>query len=193
MNLPSTLQSARYWIQKCLPPGGIAVDATVGNGHDTLFLAERVGKEGTVYGFDIQPEAIHNARYRLEEAGQHEQVHLYQCSHHLLGQKLPADQQHHIQAIMFNLGYLPHGNDDIITQPHTTIPALTIGFDWLAPGGIITVALYTGHPGGQEEADAVVKWAASLSPKAAQVMWQQMVNRVHAPSLLVIEKRALKK
>ncbi|MBA4494856.1 class I SAM-dependent methyltransferase [Paenactinomyces guangxiensis] len=189
MILPSTLQSARSWISYSLPRGGTAVDATVGNGYDTLFLAEQVGPEGVVFGFDIQQEAIESTARRLREAGRQNQVRLFPCSHHRMDEKLPAEVKGKIQGMMFNLGYLPHGNPEIITQPQTTIEALQIGTVWLAPGGMITLALYTGHPGGQEEADAVVNWASALPPKQFQVMWQQMVNRRHAPSLLVIEKR----
>ncbi len=36
-----------------MKPGDRAVDATVGNGWDTLKLCELVGEKGKVYGFDI--------------------------------------------------------------------------------------------------------------------------------------------
>lgn len=189
MLLPSTLQSAKDWIQKALPLGGIAVDATVGNGHDTLFLAKQVGHQGQVFGFDIQKEAIESAHQRLQEAGQVEQVQFITLGHHLMDQALPCKWKEQVHVFMFNLGYLPHGNPEIITRSDTTLPALRIACDWLAPGGLITIALYTGHPGGQEETDAVIHWAKQLPPKQYQVLWQQIVNRAHAPSLLVIEKR----
>ncbi|TCS95938.1 class I SAM-dependent methyltransferase [Hazenella coriacea] len=189
MLLPSTLQSAKDWIQKALPSGGTAIDATVGNGHDTLFLAEQVGHHGHVMGFDIQKEAIASAHQRLHLAGQDEQVQLVTLGHHLMDQVLPSEWKEQIHVFMFNLGYLPHGNPEIITFSDTTLPALQIACEWLAPGGLITIALYTGHPGGQQESDAVIHWAKQLPPKKYQVLWQQIVNRTHAPSLLVIEKR----
>lgn len=189
MLLPSTLQSARDWIKKALPAGGTAVDATVGNGHDTLFLATQVGHQGHVIGFDIQKEAIQSTKQRLHEAGQAEQVQLFHLGHHLMDHALPTEWKENIHVFMFNLGYLPHGNPEVITHPDTTIPALQIACDWLASGGLITVALYTGHPGGQQEANAVLHWVQQLPPKKHQVLWQQIVNRAHAPSLLIIEKR----
>ncbi|SEM90216.1 class I SAM-dependent methyltransferase [Lihuaxuella thermophila] len=190
MILPSTLESARSWIRLALTAGGTAIDATVGNGHDTLFLAQLAGPAGRVFGFDIQAEAIEATRRRLRDAGQEQQVQLFRCSHHQMDKMLPEEIKGKVDAAMFNLGYLPHGNPAIITQPETTLHALQICTEWLAPGGLITLALYTGHPGGQEEADAVVHWASALCSRRFQVMWQQILNRRHAPSLLVIEKRS---
>ncbi|MBC7032591.1 SAM-dependent methyltransferase, partial [Salmonella enterica subsp. enterica serovar Enteritidis] len=39
-------------------PGDHVIDATVGNGHDTVYLAKLVGTTGHVDGFDIQSAAI---------------------------------------------------------------------------------------------------------------------------------------
>jgi SAM-dependent methyltransferase len=189
MILPSILESARRWIREALPPGGTAVDATCGNGHDTLFLAECVGPNGKVYGFDIQEEAIRQTRSRLDAHGLSARVHLIRAGHERMADMLPAPLQGQIYAIMFNLGYLPKGDPAIITRPDTTLDALETAAGWLAPGGIITVCLYTGHPGGPEEAGAVIRWASSLPPKRFQVMWQQLINRNQAPSLVVIEKK----
>jgi hypothetical protein len=157
-----------------------------------LFLAETVGPEGLVFGFDIQETALASARKLLERAGQMGQVRLFASSHHQMGEMLPVHLKGQIHAAMFNLGYLPHGDQTIITKPCTTIQALQTATDWLAFGGIITCVLYTGHPGGQEEADQVIRFVGSLSPKEFQVMWQQLVNRRHAPSLVVIEKRSFR-
>ena len=42
------------------------VDGTLGNGHDTVFLAKLVGPNGHVYGFDIQEQAIVSTKKRLD-------------------------------------------------------------------------------------------------------------------------------
>ena len=67
------LKSARYIAADCLRrfllPGDTAVDATMGNGHDTQFLCELVGESGHVFAFDIQEQAVENTRRRLMEAG----------------------------------------------------------------------------------------------------------------------------
>jgi tRNA A58 N-methylase Trm61 len=165
------------------------VDATVGNGHDTLFLAETVGASGRVFGFDIQAEALQAARRRLEAANLEGRVTLFAESHHRMADCLPAEVHGRIKAVMFNLGYLPHGDHAIITRPETTVPALDAAARLLAPGGMMSAVLYTGHPGGPEESEAVIRWAKELSPHRFQTMWVQLPNRNHAPSLLAVEKR----
>src|SRR5690606_8250875 len=77
MMLPSILSLSKQLIRQALQPGNAAVDATVGNGHDTLFLAETVGAAGRVYGFDIQAEALQAARRRLEAANLEGRVTLF--------------------------------------------------------------------------------------------------------------------
>jgi SAM-dependent methyltransferase len=189
MILPSILSLSKQLIRQALHPGDAAVDATVGNGHDTLFLAETVGASGRVFGFDIQAEALQAARRRLEAANLEGRVTLFAESHHRMADCLPAEVHGRIKAVMFNLGYLPHGDHAIITRPETTVPALDAAARLLAPGGMMSAVLYTGHPGGPEESEAVIRWAKKLSPHRFQTMWVQLPNRNHAPSLLAVEKR----
>lgn len=189
MILPSILQSAHQWAAKALGPGGIAIDATVGNGHDTLFLARQAGPDGQVFGFDIQKQAIVNTYERLLQHNQHHQVKLFHCSHHEMEEKLSDQLAGKVHAVMFNLGYLPQGDHQLITRPDSTLKALEAAIRYLIPGGIATVTLYTGHPGGQTESDQVIQWASEIPSSNYQVMWQQFVNRRQAPSLLIIEKR----
>lgn len=189
MILPSILSLSKQLIRQTLHPGDTAVDATVGNGLDTLFLAETVGASGRVFGFDIQTDAIQTARQRLESANLEGRVTLFTDSHHRMAEYLPVEVHGRIRGVMFNLGYRPHGNHAIITRPETTVPALSAASQLLAPGGMITVVLYTGHPGGEAEAEAVIRWAKELSPNQFQTMWVQLPNRNHAPSLLAVEKR----
>jgi len=189
MLLPTVLDSARQWVRKALSEGGHAVDATVGNGNDTLFLAQLIGPQGRVFGFDIQETALAKTRDRLAEAGVLERVRLFLASHHQMATHLPPELKGKIHTVMFNLGYLPHGDKAIITRPETTVPALQTASEWLMSGGVITAVLYSGHPGGQEECEEVIRWASSLSPQTHQVMLQQFMNRHHCPALLVIEKK----
>ena len=44
--LPPILAQVHDLVRRVLRPGDVAVDATVGNGQDTLFLAECVGPTG---------------------------------------------------------------------------------------------------------------------------------------------------
>jgi SAM-dependent methyltransferase len=138
------------------------VDATVGNGHDTLFLARQVGRGGRVYGFDIQQAALDAATVRLHEAQAEAQVRLFKAGHEGMADLLPPEARGRIKAVLFNLGYLPGSDKQTVTQPDTTIVALEGILQWLAPDGVVSVLAYTGHPGGREEAECVKAWAAKL-------------------------------
>jgi hypothetical protein len=37
-----------------LQPGDVAVDATCGNGHDSLFMAQAIGPTGELHAVDVQ-------------------------------------------------------------------------------------------------------------------------------------------
>jgi predicted methyltransferase len=175
---------AHLILQPVLRPGSIAIDATVGNGHDTLWLARAVGPTGHVYGFDIQAQALASARQRLTD---YTNVTLFECGHEQLTARLPRDAHHSIATVMFNLGYLPGGSKEAITQTETTLAALSQALDQLEIGGRASVVLYPGHPGGDQEAAAVQAFVEQLThPFAA--MCCRRINADGAPSLMLIEK-----
>ncbi|MFC4766675.1 tRNA (mnm(5)s(2)U34)-methyltransferase [Effusibacillus consociatus] len=187
--IPSVLWQAKLLLRERLTVGGIAVDATVGNGHDTLFLAENVGETGRVFGFDIQKEALESAEARLHDAGLLSRVTLFHEGHERLSEVLLPEVKGQIQAVTFNLGYLPGGDKQIVTRPDTTLLALQSAYDWLAPGGLIAAVLYSGHPGGKQEANEVLDWAKRLNQKHTQVLWYQFLNQQNdPPTLLAISK-----
>ena len=68
MQLQGILPFAHSLLSGCLKTGDIAVDGTMGNGNDTLFLAQLVGETGKVYAFDIQAAALLATERRLREA-----------------------------------------------------------------------------------------------------------------------------
>lgn len=155
-----------------LHAGDVAVDATVGNGHDTLFLARAVADQGQVYGFDIQQQALDSAWQRLDAAGLAQRVHLYHAGHETLLLQLPASLHGKVKVIMFNLGYLPGGDKQRTTASATTLAALQQALHLLAPGGLLSVMAYTGHPGGREEAEVVKAWTRGL----AQPPWHVAIH-----------------
>ncbi len=165
----SITDKAQWHIAAVLSPGDRAIDATVGNGNDTFFLADNVGPEGRVIGLDIQELALHRATVVLGEAQLLHRVRLLQRSHHRLADWVPTDWVGRVRGIMFNLGYLPRGDKSIITRAETTIPALDSALELLAPGGRITIIAYPGHSGGDEEADAIREWVRGLSLLAFEV------------------------
>jgi predicted methyltransferase len=156
----SLTQLAQQRIAAVVRDGDYAVDATVGNGHDTLFLARQVGSSGHVWGFDLQAAALDATRHRLMEHGLSERVTLIRDGHQHLAKHLPAAARGQLAAAMFNLGYLPGSDKRITTAPESTLTALGAARDQLRRGGLLSVLAYRGHCGGQEEADAVQRWLA---------------------------------
>jgi ubiquinone/menaquinone biosynthesis C-methylase UbiE len=166
-------------------PGDRVIDATCGNGGDTLVLAGLVGSRGKVWSFDIKDEALTRTKSRLADAGSGSQVELVRSGHENLAEYVAEP----VQAVVFNLGYLPGSNKETVTRPKTTLSALEQASRLLLPGGVILVVVYTGHPGGQEEACAVEEWATGLPSVSFNVWCSRMLNRqTHAPYLLMVEK-----
>lgn len=170
-----------------LREGDFAVDATLGNGHDTLHLARCVGAAGRVYGFDIQAKALQATRERLHAHGILERAILCHASH--------ADMANHVerpvQAIMFNLGYLPGADKQIVTQTESTLAALGSACGLLASQGVMTVVVYPGHVGGEEEANSVEQWLQQLNPEQYQTeVFFSQYHKTSAPRLFVIRKSA---
>lgn len=149
---------AQQWIAGALAPGGCALDATAGTGRDTLFLAHGVGVGGRVHAFDIQPQALARTRRRVTEAGLAPCLRLHACCHTRICDRTGTDR---FCAAMFNLGWLPGGDEATVTRPQTTVAALTATARRLAPGGRLSVLAYRGHAGGAEEARAVAEWIAT--------------------------------
>ncbi|WNQ10355.1 class I SAM-dependent methyltransferase [Paenibacillus aurantius] len=179
MGFLSVLSFAHKLVSERMRPGEPAVDATTGNGVDTLFLARLSGPKGCVYGFDVQEQALSNTRQRLaaEPEGQ-APVHLFKLSHARLAEVIPDEHAGRLAAVMFNLGYLPGSGDErIITRPDSTLPALNGALSLLRPGGIVTVLLYPGHEGGAEECREVERWAAALPQEEWQAVSYRFLNR----------------
>lgn len=154
----SAVEWARFFVLNALTNGSVVVDATAGKGYDTLFLAGAVGPLGKVYAFDIQEEALHTTRERLSAAGLLDRVNLLREGHQDM-QKFVAGP---VDAIMFNLGYLPGSDRSIVTRPQTTVEAIASGLELLSRKGRMSVVVYTGHPGAAGEARAVAALAAGL-------------------------------
>ncbi|MGB1260653.1 MAG: class I SAM-dependent methyltransferase [Akkermansiaceae bacterium] len=140
----SLLEVAHSHISAIVERGEVVMDATLGNGHDTLFLAQCVGERGRVIGFDVQQAAIDATRERLVSSGVPEAVYqLHLMSHSRAGDVINEP----CAAVMFNLGYLPGAEKSTITQTKTTLEAIRAGLALLRDGGILTVMCYPGHSG----------------------------------------------
>lgn len=188
--LPRPTELAQALLAERLRPGDRAIDATLGNGHDAVFLARAVGATGRVFGFDIQPEALEVTRERLEADGLSDRVSLIHGCHSTMLEPIALESAEGIRGVMFNLGYLPGGDKTRITRPETTMAALDAAIRLLAPGGLLTIIAYPGHPGGDEETATVENWASTLDQDSFSVAQYRFLNQVHhPPRLLAIERR----
>ena len=185
----SLVKEAHAIIQQHLQPGDIALDATVGNGHDTLFLAEKVGPAGLVYGFDIQASALASTRLKLEQHDLSARVILAHDSHARIAEVIPKSHHGSLKAIMFNLGYLPGSDRTVITQTESTLAALNAALELLAPKGVITILAYPGHSGGDQETCNVQNWCGQLDESrfSARIIHGTEPTST-SPRLMVIEK-----
>ncbi|MGC6424365.1 MAG: class I SAM-dependent methyltransferase [Lentimonas sp.] len=148
---------AHHYLETHLNDGALAIDATAGNGHDTLKMAELVGATGIVITVDIQSEAIESTRKRLNESGL-ESARLIHGDHAKVLSELCNEYSDHAAAITFNLGYLPGSDKQVQTNPETTRAALDAAMTLLSKEGVLLVTAYRGHSGGIEEASAVEEW-----------------------------------
>ena len=163
------VELAQHKIRQHLQKGATVVDASVGNGYDTLMLAEAVGEQGMVYGFDLQQKALKTTRERLCESGVLGRVELIEGSHADMERLIPVHEHSKIDLVMFNLGYLPGGDKEIITQSESTIKALNAARSILSDHGAVSVIAYPGHAGGDIECERVSVWFDGLEMDEYQV------------------------
>lgn len=156
MMRPLTL--IRHVITSVVREGDFAVDATIGNGHDTELLARLVGQGGCVLGIDMQKTALVATSARLCDSGLQDRVVLVQSGHERLREAIrEMGQPLSARCVMFNLGYQPGGDKQLVTRPETTVKALREACHILIAGGVISVMVYPNHAGGAEEAAAVAQ------------------------------------
>ena len=191
------LEMAHWMLKDIIKTNDVVVDATMGNGYDTQFLAE-LG--ANVYAFDVQEEALNATEKRLDDAGIKNQIFEKNLTNLLTEplvnlvlsghEKLSEYVKEPIKAAIFNLGYLPKTDKSVVTKADTTLTALDALTNQLVVGGRIAIMIYYGHEGGKEEKDAVIKWASSLPQKDWEVTSYAPLNQIHTPPILVlIEKR----
>lgn len=183
----------------------VAVDATCGNGNDTLFLARRLreltadtGKEYGVLGLDVQQGALDSAASLLHAQGCRERVGLLLAGHEHLSSLLTAysgEEERNgraapaVAAVMYNLGFLPRSDKRVVTRKESTLASLQAAGALLAPGGILAVHAYGGHEGGGEELAAVGLWCTSLPYGDWLAARYAIVNKPHNPEALFLAQK----
>ncbi len=179
----NSVSMSRHILNHHIKPGDLAIDATCGRGQDTLFLARLVGKTGRVFAFDIQGQAIHSTYCLVRKQGWLDVVVMIKDDHSNMADHLSGNTP---KACVFNLGYMPEGDHDIITTPHSTISALKNSLDILAADGVVSLVFYTGHPGGQEEYEAINDYVSGLSQSKFTVLKLEFINQINSPPGLIL-------
>lgn len=156
----------------------IAIDATLGNGHDTDFLKDNFKM---VYAFDIQQVAVNNYN-----AKNYKNVKAICDSHENFEEYINGK----VNCLVYNLGYLPGENKDITTISEVTVKSIRTGLNMLCENGIMTIAIYSGHEEGKKEKNMVLDFVKSLPKNKFAVLYNEFLNRDNnPPSLVIIEKK----
>ena len=192
--MATDFKSARFWakeiIENAVFPGACAIDATMGNGHDTAWLCELVGESGKVYAFDVQQEAVDRTAVRLEQAGFRQRAELFCLGHEHMAEVIHQQAD----AIVFNLGWLPGAEHGVTTQTSTTFLAGEAALSLLKEEAIMTICIYPGHEEGTKELHALLDWAAKLDDRRYDAMIKCYVNQPNdPPRMLAIRKKTKKK
>ncbi|NLZ49979.1 MAG: rRNA methylase [Clostridiales bacterium] len=154
-----------------------ALDATLGNGYDTDFLSSLFN---TVYAFDIQEQCVLNYKNKANK-----NVTLINDSHENLDKYINKG----LDCAIYNLGFLPGGNKEITTNYESTLKSIEKTLLLLNPQGILTIAIYPGHPAGKLEKEYLIDYCRKLPKNEFAVLYSQFINRQNnPPELLIIEK-----
>ena len=185
----TTTQLAMHIVREYTFAGSVLIDATCGNGYDTLVLAKT--KPSKLYAFDIQQEALKNTRLKLIGAGFEEKLSDGTISIICASHSLMADYVHEkADAIVFNLGYLPGSDKAISTNTDETILAVGAAIELLAKDGIICITMYSGHEEGQREKEALIQFAKGLDQRLYHAAYIDFINQPnHPPDILLIAKK----
>ena len=176
-------QWCAHFISEHVKEGDLCIDATMGNGNDTLLLSRLCGKKGHVLAFDIQNTALLHTKERLEKENADPNYELFLDSHVNMGNYAAPET---VSCIVFNFGYLPGGDHSLATKADSSIQALTESLNLLKKGGILMLCIYSGGDSGFEERDALLNWLRELNPKAYLVIKTEYYNRPNHPPIPVL-------
>ena len=161
------------YVQKCLEnhlqDGSRVLDATSGNGFDTIRAAQLIKPNGELVAIDIQSSAIKATKKKLTQAGLKSLCKLFHGEHGAIMEELTCDS--YFDTIIFNLGYLPGSDKKIITTSKSTLHALEQSIRLLKTDGLLFVTAYRGHAGGFKESIAVAKWMKAMKEQPYPFSW----------------------
>ena len=193
------------WLQPIRPFRDTIIDATAGNGKDSLMLASMLFPSDSDYTFDntndhndhakpqlisidIQQRACENTQSLLEENLPPDIIKNHIQVLHGSHAPLPSLPKESVGLICYNLGYLPGADKEAFqTQMMTTIYSLADAALLLRPGGLLSVMSYPGN--GWEEHCAVNYFMEGLSMFGTRDRggWGGFVDSI--PSDYVLQQR----
>ena len=179
------LDLQKHFILTHLKEGDVAVDFTMGNGHDTEFLSKTVGPMGHVFAFDVQEQALASTADHLREVNCPDNYTLILDSHHNVKKYVDVP----IKAGMFNLGYLPGSDKSVTTMRETTLPAIEAAISLMDRDAIILVAVYPGHAEGEAEGKLICEYLSSLSRYKVCATRINILNSPTSPFFIIIENK----
>ncbi len=183
--IKNSLSQSHDMVRRFVEEGDTVVDATAGNGNDTVFLAGLIGDTGKVYSFDIQEKALLETEKKLKARNLSGRAELIHDGHQNAGKYINEK----LKAVMFNLGYLPGGDHSIGTKWESTIEAVKTFMGLLKVGGVISIVVYYGGDSGFEEKDHVMEFFKTIDCKQYTVMRVDFINQINCPPILIcIEK-----
>lgn len=175
------------WVSRFLSEqvhaGDLCIDATMGNGHDTLLLSVLAGNNGHVYAFDIQEEALIHTQQRLTAENAPHNYTLLLESHENMANYVKEESA---SCIVFNFGYLPGGDHTKATKSESSIRALNQALPLLKSGGLLSLCIYSGGDSGFEERDAILNWLKTLDSHKYLVIKSEYYNRPNNPPIPVL-------
>ncbi len=187
--IQTTTEFAMFIVSGYISPGDVLVDATCGNGHDTLKLLKH--EPSALYAFDIQQQAIDSTENLLISNGfagrlADGTVKLIRDSHENMDSYIAAP----VKAVVFNLGYLPGGTKSVVTESGSTAAAVRKALNLLQKDGIVCITMYSGHSGGSEEKAALLSMAGELDSGIYHTAYISITNQKnHPPEILLITRK----
>lgn len=176
----------KIFLEKIIEKGNVVIDATMGNGYDTVYLGNLVGETGKVYAFDVQEEALTSTRKKVIRDNMEDRIELILDGHENLDKYVKEE----VSCVVFNLGYLPRAKHVVITKADTTLQAIKKSLELLKPNGIISIAAYIGHEGGLDEKNYVCEYLNNLDQKQYNVLHMEFTNQINnPPQLILVEKK----
>lgn len=181
--ISNVIELMKLALSNVLPAAKVIIDATAGNGFDTLFLAEHSGETAKLFAFDIQAAAI--AATKAKTKAYEAKITYLNCSHEKIGSIITEP----IDVAVFNLGYLPGAKHTITTQHESTLKAITTVIAQLSLNGICAVMVYPGHAEGAIEAQYIKEYVQKLSASKYTIGCYRLINhKKTAPYLYLIER-----